>query len=174
MTASFESVLKFVKPRNYSIDVSLMSLKDQIEHWTRKIKGCKLDMDPEFQRVHVWTKEQQIAFVEFLIKGGISGRDILFNCQKWGSGESRDFVLVDGKQRLTACLAFMNGEIPVFGHYLNEYKDKTVLKRICLKFYVNDLPTMKHVLNWYLDMNAGGTPHTKEELDKVKNMLNKM
>jgi hypothetical protein len=30
---------------------------------------------------------------------------------------------------------------------------------------------MQMVLQWYLELNSGGTPHTKEELDKVKKML---
>lgn len=38
-------------------------------------------------------------------------------------------------------------------------------------FIINDLQTEEEVLNWYLEMNSGGTVHTKEELDKVKHLL---
>jgi hypothetical protein len=38
---------------------------------------------------------------------------------------------------------------------------------------VNDLKTEAEVLRWYLEINAGGTPHTEEELDKVRKMLKK-
>lgn len=34
-----------------------------------------------------------------------------------------------------------------------------------IKVNVNDLKTEKEVLQWYVDMNAGGTPHTKEEIE---------
>jgi hypothetical protein len=40
-------------------------------------------------------------------------------------------------------------------------------------WHVNDLKTREEVLIWYLEMNSGGTPHTKEELDRVKRMLEK-
>lgn len=39
---------------------------------------------------------------------------------------------------------------------------------------VNDLKTEREVLQWYVDMNAGGTPHTKEEIQKVKDMISKL
>lgn len=33
-------------------------------------------MQPWFQRQHVWTEDQQVAYIEFFLKGGISDRDI--------------------------------------------------------------------------------------------------
>ena len=38
-----------------------------------------LQLNPDFQRGHVWTEPQQIAYVEFLLRGGKSGRDFYFN-----------------------------------------------------------------------------------------------
>ena len=39
---------------------------------------------------------------------------------------------------------------------------------------VNDLKTEKEVLQWYVDMNAGGTPHTNEEIERVKRMIKEL
>ena len=39
---------------------------------------------------------------------------------------------------------------------------------------VNDLKTEKEVLQWYVDMNVGGTPHTDEEIEKVKKMIQEL
>ena len=36
---------------------------------------------------------------------------------------------------------------------------------------VNDLKSEKEVLQWYVDMNAGGTPHSSEEIDRVIKMI---
>lgn len=36
---------------------------------------------------------------------------------------------------------------------------------------VNDLKTEKEVLQWYVDVNSGGTPHTNEEIERVKKMI---
>lgn len=68
----------------------------------------------------------------------------------------------------------MNGEIPVFGSYINEYEDEMSLTRNCIKVNVNNLKTKKEVLQWYVDMNAGGTPHTNDEIKRVKNMISEL
>ena len=42
-----------------------------------------------------------------------------------------------------------------------------------MKINVNDLPTRKNVLQWYIEHNAGGTIHTEEEINRVKELLKK-
>ena len=42
-----------------------------------------------------------------------------------------------------------------------------------MAIHINDLQSEKDVLQWYLEMNSGGTPHTQEELDRVKLLLQK-
>jgi hypothetical protein len=128
-------------------------------------------MCPDFQRGHVWTEQQQIAFVEFLLQGGKSGKDIMFNHPGWMKSFEGDFVLVDGLQRLTAVLRFLKDEISVFGGVkCSEFEDK-LPSSISLCFHINDLPTKAAVLKWYLEMNSGGTPHSEEEIARVQNML---
>ena len=85
--------------------------------------------------------------------------------------EYDDFVCVDGLQRLTAIRRFVKNEITAFSTYYKDYKGSVrILGNI--KINVNDLKTKKEVLNWYVEMNDGGVVHTKEEIDKVKNMIN--
>jgi hypothetical protein len=42
-----------------------------------------------------------------------------------------------------------------------------------IKFNINDLQYRREVLQWYLDMNTGGTVHSKEEIQRVKHLLEK-
>lgn len=139
-----------------------------------KNKGIAvLDLNPDFQRGHVWTREQQSAYVEYILRGGMSGRELYFNCVGWQGNYKGPFVIVDGKQRLEAVRKFLRNEIPICGGYY--YKDiegklpTTAQFIIC----VNSLPTRDKVLKWYLEMNSGGTPHTPEELARVKTLLEK-
>ena len=56
----------------YSVHVSW----DYLEDWIGRDRGdLYLDMNPEYQRDHVWTEEQQIAYIEYKLKGG--PRDLL-------------------------------------------------------------------------------------------------
>lgn len=109
--------------------------------------------------------------MEFLLRGGKSGRVIYFNCPNWSSG-SRDgeFVCVDGLQRTTAIMQFIDNKITAFGVYYKDFEDKLPID-INVLVNGNELKTRKEVLKWYIEMNEGGTPHTKEEISRVKDML---
>lgn len=62
----------------------------------------------------------------------------------------------------------------MFGSYFSEYEDRINITDAAMYLNVNDLKTEREVLQWYVDMNAGGTPHTKEEIQKVKDMISKL
>jgi hypothetical protein len=52
-----------------------------------------------------------------------------------------------------------------------DYEDPKYLRKIMLQFYVNNLENKWEVLKWYVDLNSGGTVHSKEEINRVKQML---
>jgi hypothetical protein len=167
----YNDIKKFTSFGRYHVNVSLVYLKEHLDLQMDRRVAC-LDMNPDFQRAHVWSSKQQIKFVEHLLKEGQSGQVIYSNCSGWQNRYEGPYVLVDGKQRLTACLKFLDNEIPVFGN--NYYKDFDKIPRgIGLIWHVNDLKTRKEVLQWYLDLNSGGVVHTKEELEIVQNLLEK-
>lgn len=154
---------------HYRVDVSWQYLQERLDNYS---KSYGLDLDPDFQRAHVWTESQQVAYIEFQLRGGVSGKDIYFNCPGFQRSHSRvigPMVLVDGKQRLQAVLRFLQGEITAFGHRLPEYEDKM---NYLLGFgvWVNDLESRNQVLRWYLDLNSG-IAHTDEELNEVRRMI---
>lgn len=93
---------------------------------------------------------------------------IRFNHEGWMKSFKGEMVCVDGLQRITALLRFLHQEIPAFGHKLKDYEDQHFLRRITISIKINDLSNKKEVISWYLDLNSGGTPHTKEELDRAK------
>jgi len=172
----FSEIPQFMAEGNYEVNTSLDFLQDRIDCWVQE-DGILLD--PDFQRGHVWTEKQQIKWLEYFLQGGKSGRILYFNAPWWGDFakdkyEYTDFVLVDGLQRLTAFLKFLNNELPIFGGFLRcQFKDRLILAKSNsnLKININNLKTKKDVLTWYIQMNEGGTPHTEDELDKVKILL---
>ncbi len=159
---------------NYRCDIPFKSLGDWVESHRKDFKG-NFQLDPPFQRPHVWTDDKRIKFVEYFLRNGQSSRDIYWNCAGWREGSiEKPLQLVDGKQRLDACLKFLNNEIPAFGSLLRDYTNTGRMNiDLTLKFHVNNLQTNAEVLQWYLDLNEGGVVHTKAELDKVKAMLAK-
>lgn len=168
----YKDIERFTPHGNYEVNVSLNYLEEHIQSQMEKGCGAAFDMDPDFQRAHVWNDQQRIRFVEYLLRGGRSGLIIYTNCAGWQSDYRGPYVLVDGKQRLTACLKFVRNELPIFGG--NYFKDFDKIPHdVGLRWHVNDLKTRKEVLRWYLDLNSGGVVHTEEELDKVRELLKK-
>ncbi|MDV3428798.1 MAG: DUF262 domain-containing protein [Bacillota bacterium] len=168
----FKDVPKFTSEGQYNADMRLPYFIRWIDE---NIKELGLQLNPDFQRGNVWTEQQQIAYIEYLIKGGKSAITVYFNQPGWQRDYKGEFVCVDGLQRITAMQKFLNNKIKIFGHYLNEYEDsKILLRKLIIKVNINNLQTKKEVLQWYLDMNTGGTVHSEKEIDKVKNMINEL
>jgi hypothetical protein len=141
----FQDIPQFTRA-NYNVDIPW----DYIPKWERN--QLELNLDPDFQRAHVWTTDKQIAYVEYILRGGISGKDIYFNHPGWFRDWKGSMDIVDGKQRWQAVKEFLGDKIPVFGCFYSQYEDR---------------------LQWYLDLNSGGVVHTNEELDKVQALLKK-
>lgn len=156
---------------NYQVNSSWKFLDETLKAYE---DDYGLEIEPDFQRSHVWTEEQQRRYVEYRLRNGMSGRDIYFNCTGFTSTPKKNMVLVDGLQRLTAVRKFMANELAIFdGHYYKDFGGHFPVldSRIDFIFHINDLPTRKDVLQWYIDLNEGGTIHTSEEIHKVKKLL---
>lgn len=165
-----KDVPQFTRYATYKVDMPWSYL----EKWLNDLKeqfGDNLQLDPDFQRNHVWDQEKQIKYVEYILRGGLGSKTILWNCPGWQkSNDMGPMVLVDGKQRLEAVRKFLRNELPVFGHFLNEYHDKPRDIICSFSMNINDLETRYEVLMWYIDVNDGGVAHTKEEIEKVRKL----
>ena len=168
----FQNLPKLIQGGNYSVNVSWRYLEEHLSSLInpKSVDIAALDIDPLFQRGHVWTKEQQIKYVEFKLAGGCGSNVVLFNCPGWMNSFKGPFVLVDGKQRLEAVRSFMDNKITAFGYYYKDFTDPLRLDADFI-FQVNDLQSTNDVLKWYLQLNSYGTPHTEDELNKVRDMM---
>jgi uncharacterized protein with ParB-like and HNH nuclease domain len=138
-----------------------------------------LQLNPDFQRGHVWTSEQQIKFIEYCLQEGKSALNVYFNYPGWMGdwGKHRgynDFVCVDGLQRITAVFDFLDNKVPVFGDFYYKDFDYLSLSTAILNINIATLRTEKEILEWYLAINAGGTVHSTDELTKVENMIKEL
>lgn len=166
----FRDIPQLTRSAKYAVDVSWSYLTSQ---YYSHVTEYGLDVYPDFQRAYVWTPEQKVRYVEFILRGGTTGRDIYTNCPTWNQMLGpRDYVLVDGRQRLDAVLGFMNNEFPIFGgSYRRDYTDTLRLTQGTFRWHVNDLATRDEVLQWYVDLNAGGTIHTPDEINRVRALM---
>lgn len=168
---------KLTRTASYVVEVSWDSLEHTLAHYDQH--PTVLELDPEFQRAHVWDDLKRQRYVEYVLRGGKSSRDIYFNHANWMGSWHGTMYLVDGKQRLEAVLRFLHDDLPVGtdwpgyptgGLVLSQFEDRLSHEH-SFKFHVNDLATYPEVLQWYLDLNEGGVVHTQTELDHVRQLL---
>ena len=164
---NFNEITQYTGAGHYQINVGLKFFKQTIEDYQTRNCGKPLELNPDFQRGHVWTEKQQIGFIEYFLKGG-KINPIYLNHPGWQHDYKGDFVCVDGLQRITAILRFLNNEIKAFDKFYSEFEGRCTHTFI---ININNLKTKKEVLQWYIELNSGGTPHTEDEIKKVKKML---
>lgn len=156
----------------YRVDMPISQVEEWISRQCQPSLGFDYDLSPDYQRDHVWTKAQASAYVEWILRGGRSGREIYWNHPNWMRGFRGTLELVDGKQRIKAVMDFFNNKIKAFGMKFKEFEGgSSGMWTVCLSFNIADFQTRAEVLQWYIDMNAGGTVHKKAEIDKVRKML---
>lgn len=161
----YDNIPQLTSTGSYAVDVPLDGIENTLARW-------KPDLCPDFQREYVWTEQQQIRYVEYLLSGGHSGKDIYFNHPNWMTTYVGEMVVVDGKQRLNAVISFLLSQLKVYKHFYNQYTDD-IPSSVALRFHVNNLKKRTEVLRWYIEMNSGGTVHTEAELNYVKQLLEK-
>lgn len=155
---------------HYRVHQSWGSLQVTMQRYCHEIV-CPLNMNPDYQRGHVWSEKQQAEYIEFKLQGGTGSDEIYLNCPGWMKSFKGPFELVDGKQRLEAVLKFLRNELTIFNKWkFCDFEDR-LPSDCCFSFNINDLETRSDVLSWYYQLNSGGTPHKKGELEKVQELM---
>jgi hypothetical protein len=177
---SLKDVRPYIGAAGHMSDVSGTGIPRYVEQQTADIG---LDMDPDFQRGHVWEDRHRTAFVEHLLRGGRHGRTIAWNSPTYGNaGRIADsdlpdtLVIVDGKQRMTAVLRFLGDEVPVFGgNLLSDFDAESrrdvligTSPHLRLQMHVHGLQYRHDLLDLYLQLNEGAIAHAPEEIARVR------
>jgi uncharacterized protein with ParB-like and HNH nuclease domain len=164
---SYRDIPQYIGLESRGLTLHLSNFKKTIEKF---IKEDGLNLSPDFQRDYVWTKNQKSRYIEHLLKGGRTGTTLIFNYPGWYKGESGGMEVIDGKQRISAILDFLNNEIPAFSHLCCDF-EKQIPLRYYLEYMIVDFESRVDVLKLYLQLNEAGTPHTEAELAKVRELL---
>ena len=178
--AALDAIIKPLGAAKYSCDVPFSRVREGLWSFLSGEGECEVEYNPDFQRGHVWTADQQRHFIENVLRGivGQDGLTIRFNCASWGGRSTGDLdgrvQCIDGLQRLTAIQKFMDGDLKPFGLSLDDLKGTsydatrtTYLMHIAVYTFQN----RADLLNYYLTINDGGTMHTPEELNRVRALL---
>ena len=122
---------------------------------------------PQFQRPLVWSREQQVAFIESAWLGLPLGTYTLHEEDWDDSGNALPFsgCVIDGQQRLTALEQYWADQFTVFGLYWSELDHRHMRRFMNIKFahYRAAMWDEARIHDLYNRMALGGTPHTAEQ-----------
>lgn len=171
------SIIKPLRTAKWQADFHWFTLEEHISTMGDDYGG--LDLNPDFQRGHVWSPSQQVHYIENCLRGIVasSGLLIQFNSPSWNDdGINSDLPpglqCVDGLQRYTAVTEFVKGNVKPFGFTVQELVGTRFSpKRIHMKVAIHDFTCREDLLEHYLAINAGGTPHSTEEIERVRMLL---
>lgn len=170
-------IIRPIGQPKYGCDVEWRDLGRQLTRYRDTWGG--LDLNPDFQRGHVWTNVQQQKFIESVLRGAVSASalHIQWNCPNWENDHydgdlPLGFQCMDGLQRLTAVTKFMASEVRPFGLTVEDLDCSRfqIKSAFSFRFQVFCFERKVDVLNHYLDFNDGGVAHSQSELDRVMAM----
>lgn len=172
--AHLDAIIKPLRTAEYEADFQWNTFTRNVTSMANEYGG--LELCPDFQRGHVWSPDQQRLFIENVLKGVITSAGFLiqFNCPNWHNDNyagdlPKGFQCVDGLQRLTSVERFVAGEIKPFGLSADDLSGSCYnLKNYRFRVAVHCFESRMDLLQHYLHLNAGGTPHSQEELARVK------
>ena len=125
-------------------------------------KNNRLELRPDFQRNEVWSRAAQVMLIDTILRG-IPIPKIYIKAVIDDEGNTYR-VVIDGQQRLTAILKFVQDELPLKKPYTGEYEGKTF----------SELPenVQKEILRYKIDINEIFDP-TEEEIRDLYSRVNK-
>jgi hypothetical protein len=127
---------------------------------------------PNFQRDHVWTLDQEVAFIESAWLGLPLGTYTLHQMDWGADGMPRPFSgwIIDGQQRLTSIQRYWEDAFPVFGLRWSELTRLEQRRFMSIKFahYEADISDEAEVRDLYNRLALGGTPHHAHQRASIK------
>lgn len=165
----FREIPQFPKAY-YNVSVEWEYLARHIKR-ASEMSDSPFVMEPDYQRGHVWSTKQRSAYVEYSLMGGESSQVITTNCPGWMGNFEGPYELVDGLQRLTSVLMFLDNKVKAFGCRYRDFEDRLKMSGPSFQWKVMTLPSRKDVLKLYLLMNDGGVVHSSKEIARVRKLL---
>lgn len=123
---------------------------------------------PEYQRGLVWSREQEVSFVESFIKGIPIGTYTYTSVNTLDDQINLvyDRLLLDGQQRLKSLERWFSDEFSACGVKWSELEkpdQRELLGRPFSSFEVRDVTDDAYLRDYYNLMNFSGVRHTEEE-----------
>lgn len=146
-----------------------------LESLIHKYYYFRVNMAPEYQRGLVWSLEDKVALIDSIFKGIEIGK-FAFITLDFKSVKDPMYEILDGKQRLTTLIEFVEDRFPYQGVFYSQlsFADQAYFRDYTVSVGESReqlTPAQKY--EYFLRMNTRGVAQTQEHLDKVSALLAK-
>jgi len=155
-------------------DIKLNYSQITISGLFTKAYSFGINFEPEYQREFVWNLEDKVSLIDSIFNNVDIGKFtfIYYENEQWmktGFG----YEILDGKQRLRAILDYYEDRFAYKGKLFSElsYRDKNHFKDYGVVEAEAHNLTREQILRYFIMLNTGGRIMAKEQIDKVRDML---
>ena len=133
-----------------------------------------LDMDVEYQREHVWTRKDKIALIDSIFNNIEIGKFVFV--QRSMSYEGKLYEILDGKQRLTTIIEFVEDRWKYKGYYFSELSknDQHKIKECSISYGYLENPSKEAIFETFIKLNTCGKPMASKHINHVKQLLSEL
>ena len=145
---------------------------DVIKHWRNE---GDLNLSPEYQRGYVWGPIRQRNLIKSILSG-VPIPSIIVNIRDWGGDYS--VAVIDGKQRITAVLSFVDSVLHIPGEWFGmsgnilfndlEVHQQRRFRNQTMGFSEGSLKTIEQEKEVFELVNFGGVPQGETDLPNIK------
>lgn len=146
---------------------------DVVKHW--RDEGLLL-LDTPYQRGDVWGMTRRVNLIKSFLMG-VPIPPIIVNDRinsKWG-WENWQYAVIDGKQRCTTFLRFLDSEIPVPGWWVGSEQSEIVFSELpiarqrgiklgAIGFSEGQLESVEQEMEVFELINYGGVPQGESDI----------
>lgn len=152
--------------------------ENQIHSYSTHLSGLVLnyyhfgiDMNPDYQRGYVWDLEDKRKLIDSIFKEAKIGLFVLNKKPFSPTGPQSE--IIDGKQRLTAIIEFIEDRFDYKGYKWSELQkaDRDRFRTHMIEMAELEEADEKTILRTFLKINRTGRAITEEHLNKVEKML---
>jgi hypothetical protein len=154
-------------------DIRFSYMRRQISSILHSIYGGSgLDLNPDYQREHVWSEEQKVDLIDSIFKNIEIGKFTIIR-RKFSEELDNYYEVLDGKQRIQAILDFYECRFKYKGLTYNDLNwiDRNHFTNYSVSWAETEPLTDKQKYRYFLKLNKCGVPMSKDQIEKVEKML---
>lgn len=156
--------------------IYLHMLNSPLSSLINMVKGSHagVDMEVEYQREHVWKFADKISLIDSIFNNIDIGKFVFVQRDMRMKGKL--YEILDGKQRLTTIIEFIEDRLKYKGFYFSELSchDQHKITEYNISYGYLENPNKETIFETFIKLNTCGKPMANKHIKYVKQLLSEL